>query len=93
MSRAVGDSYAIVTRLLDVVLPPSDGAIATEDQLEALLASVVARVVAASDRTRSDPPTGLEEAVDVAVWLLARDGGGTGAAGAGGAGARGAKRN
>ena len=72
MSRAVGDSYAIVTRLLDVVLPPSDGAIATESQLDARLESVVARVVG-SDQTRSDTTTELEEAVGVAVWLLARD--------------------
>jgi hypothetical protein len=54
-----------------VLLPASDG-IATEGQLDALL-SVVRRVVAGRGQTRSDPPTELDEAVDTAVCLLARD--------------------
>jgi hypothetical protein len=52
----------------DAVLSAGDGAIATEAQLDALLESVVTRVVAGSELARSDPPTGLEE-VDVTVWL------------------------
>ena len=45
-----------VTLMLTAVLPAADGAIATEGQLDALLESVVSRVVARSDQTRSDPP-------------------------------------
>ena len=59
--------------MLAAVLPTADGAIATEGQLDALLESVVVRVVTGRDQTRSDPPTELGEAVDVAVRLLARD--------------------
>jgi hypothetical protein len=55
------------------VLRAGDGAIATEAQLDALLESVVTRVVAGTDQMQSDPPTELDEAVDVAVRLLARD--------------------
>jgi hypothetical protein len=61
------------TLLLAEVLPVADGAIATEAQLDVLLESVVTRVVAASDQTRSDPPTELEEAVDTVVLLMARE--------------------
>jgi hypothetical protein len=42
-----------VTRLLAAVLPASDGAIATEGQLDELLGSVVARVVARSSGLRA----------------------------------------
>jgi hypothetical protein len=62
-----------VTLLLAEVLPTADGAIATEAQLDALLESVVTRVVAENDQTRSDPPTELEEAVDTVVLLMASD--------------------
>ena len=37
------------------------------------LEAVVRRVVAGGDQMRSDPPTDLEEAVDLAVWVLAWD--------------------
>jgi hypothetical protein len=62
-----------VTRLLAAVLPTSDGAIATEGQLDALLESVVARVVAGSGQLRADPPTETDELVDTMVLLLARN--------------------
>jgi hypothetical protein len=62
-----------VTRLIAAALPAGDGAIATEHQLDALLGCVVARVVAGSGRLRADPPTELDEAVDVMVLLLARN--------------------
>jgi hypothetical protein len=55
-----------VTLLLTAVLPAADGAIATEARLDALLESVVTRVVAWSGQTRSDPRTRLKEAVDPA---------------------------
>ena len=64
---------AQVTLLLAEILLAADGAIATEAQLDALLESVVARVVAGSDQARSDPPTELEEAVDTIMLLMARD--------------------
>jgi hypothetical protein len=62
-----------VTRLLAAVLPAGDGAIATEDQLDALLESVVARLVAGSGQLRADPPTETDELVDTMVLLLARN--------------------
>jgi hypothetical protein len=62
-----------VTRLLAAVLPAGDGAIATEDQLDALLESVVARIVAGSGTLRADPPTETDELVDTMVLLLARN--------------------
>jgi len=62
-----------VTLLPAAVLPAGDGAIATEAQLDALLESVVTRVVAGSELARSDPPTGLEEAVDVTRVAAVRD--------------------
>jgi hypothetical protein len=61
-----------VTWLLDAVLPAGAGAIATEDQLDALLESVVARIVAGSGTLRADPPTETDELVDTMVLLLAR---------------------
>jgi hypothetical protein len=65
--------HAQVTRLLAAVLPASDGPIATEGQLDALLESVLARVVAGSGQLRADPPTELDELVDAMVLLLARN--------------------
>jgi hypothetical protein len=62
-----------VTRLLAAVLPAGDGAIATEAQLDALLESVVAPVVAGSAHLRADPPTRTDELVDTMVLLLARN--------------------
>jgi len=62
-----------VTRLLAAVLPASDGAIATEGQLDELLESVVARIVAGSGTLRADPPTETDELVDTMVLLLARN--------------------
>jgi len=65
--------HAQVTRLIAAVLPAGDGAIATEGQLDALLESVVARVVAGSSTLRSDPPTETDELVDTMVLRLARN--------------------
>jgi hypothetical protein len=56
-----------------VVLPAGDGAIATEAQLDALLESMVASVVAGSGGLRGDPPTELDDLVDAMVLLLARN--------------------
>ena len=64
--------HAQVTRLLAAVLPADDGAIATEGQLDALLESVMGRVVAGSGPLRADPPTETDELVDTMVLLLAR---------------------
>jgi hypothetical protein len=64
--------HAQVTRLIAIVLPASDGAIATEAQLDALLESIVARVVVGSGKLRADPPTATDELVDTMVLLLAR---------------------
>jgi hypothetical protein len=55
------------------VLPAGDGAIATEGQLDALLESVVARVVAGSSTLRADPPMETDELVDTMALLLARN--------------------
>jgi len=44
--------HAQVTRLVAAVLPAGDGAIATEDQFDALLESVVARVLAGGGQLR-----------------------------------------
>ena len=49
------------------------GAIATEAQLDALLESVVERVVIGKGQSRDDPPTELDVAVDGMVLLLARE--------------------
>ncbi len=65
--------HAHVARLLAAVLPAGDGAIATEGQLDELLESVVARVVAGSGTLRADPPTELDDLVDAMVGLLARN--------------------
>jgi hypothetical protein len=65
--------HAQVTRLIAATLPVGDGAIATEAQLDALLGSIVARVVAGSGELRADPPTELDELVDAMVGLLARN--------------------
>ena len=65
--------HAHVTRLLVTVLTAADGAIATEDQLDSLLESVVARVVIGSGTLRADPPTETDELVGTMVLLLARD--------------------
>jgi len=65
--------HAQVARLLAAVLPAGAGAIATEAQLDALLESVVARVVAGSGRLRGDPPTETDDLVDAMVGLLARN--------------------
>jgi len=65
--------HAHVTRLLATVLPAGAGAITTEAQLDELLASVVARVVAGSGALRADPPTALDDLVDAMVGLLARN--------------------
>jgi hypothetical protein len=62
-----------VTLLLAAVLPGADDAIATGAQLDALLESVVARVVIGCGRLRADPPTETDELVDTMVLLLARD--------------------
>jgi hypothetical protein len=65
--------HAQVRRLIDSVLPAGDGAIATESQLDALLQSVVERVVAGSGQLRGDPPTESDELGGVMVLLLARN--------------------
>jgi len=62
-----------VARVIATVLPAADGAIATEAQLDALLESVIERVVIGRGQSRSDPPTDLDVAVDAMVLLLVRD--------------------
>jgi hypothetical protein len=64
--------HAQVTRSIAAILPAGDGAIAPEGQLDALLESVVARVVAGSGGLRADPPTELDDLVDAMVGRLAR---------------------
>jgi hypothetical protein len=59
--------HAQVTLLIAAALPAGDSAIATEAQLDALLESVVGRVVAGSRGLRADPPTALDDLVDAMV--------------------------
>jgi hypothetical protein len=59
-------------RLLTTVLSADAGAIATEDQVDALLESVITRAMAGRGQLRADPPTETDQLVDATVLLLAR---------------------